>query len=36
MLFMVGIEVPKSENEAWGIVVPAFERIDLGCVSAVR
>lgn len=35
MLFMVGIEVPKSENEAWGIVVPAFERIDLGCVSAV-
>lgn len=35
MLFMVGIEVPKSENEAWGIVVPVFERILLGCVSAV-
>lgn len=35
MLFMVGIEEPKNKNEAWGIVVPVFERLGLGCVSAV-
>lgn len=35
MFFMIGIEVPSNENEAWGIVVPAFENIGLGCVSAV-
>lgn len=35
MLFMVGVEVPKNENEAWGIVVPSFDRFNLGCVSAV-
>lgn len=35
MLFMVGIEEPKHENEAWGLVVPVFERFGLGCVSAV-
>lgn len=35
MLFMVGIEVPKKPNEAWGIVVPVFEKFELSCVSAV-
>ncbi|WP_258239884.1 type II toxin-antitoxin system HicB family antitoxin [Pseudidiomarina homiensis] len=34
MLFLVGIEPPKKESEAWGIVVPAFEKIGLLCVSA--
>lgn len=35
MLFMIGIEEPKNTDEAWGIVVPVFERFGLGCVSAV-
>ena len=35
MLFMVGIEVPDKKKEAWGLVVPVFERFGLGCVSAV-
>lgn len=35
MLFMVGIEAPKNETEAWGITVPVFEKFGLGCVSAV-
>lgn len=34
MLFMVGIEEPKNKNEAWGLVVPVFERFGLGCTSA--
>lgn len=35
MLFMVGIEVHKNNEEAWGIIVPVFERFGLGCISAV-
>ena len=34
MLFMVGIETPQDDSYAWGIEVPAFERIGLGCTSA--
>jgi len=34
MLFMVGIENPKNENEAYGMVVPAFDKIGYGCISA--
>ncbi len=36
MLFLVGIEAPKNENEAWGIVVPAFERLGMVCASAAN
>lgn len=35
MLFMVGIEQPQNPNEAWGIVVPVFEKFELSCVAAV-
>ena len=31
MLFMVGIEPPINENEAFGIIVPAFEKLGYGC-----
>lgn len=34
MLFMVGVECPKNENEAYGIIVPAFEKLGYGCFSA--
>lgn len=34
MLFMVGIECPANENEAYGIIVPVFERLGYGCFSA--
>lgn len=34
MLFMVGIEKPGNENEAFGIIVPVFEKYGYGCVSA--
>jgi hypothetical protein len=34
MLFMIGIEKPKNENEAYGMVVPAFDAIGYGCASA--
>lgn len=34
MLFLVGIEAPKKESEAWGILVPVFEKVGLLCVSA--
>ena len=34
MLFMVGIERPHEDNNAWGIVVPAFEKLGYVCVSA--
>ena len=34
MLFMVGIETPENDSCAWGIEVPVFERIGLGCTSA--
>lgn len=31
---MIGIEMPKDKNTAWGIVVPAFDKVNLGCFSA--
>lgn|SRR5690606_2269543 len=34
MLFMVGIETPSDDSQAWGIEVPVFERVGLGCTSA--
>lgn len=34
MLFMIGIERPQNNNIAWGIVVPVFEKLGYGCVSA--
>jgi predicted RNase H-like HicB family nuclease len=34
MLFMVGIERPANEDEAYGIIVPVFERLGYGCFSA--
>ncbi|MEH6344384.1 MAG: type II toxin-antitoxin system HicB family antitoxin [Bermanella sp.] len=34
MLFMVGIETPSNDNEAWGMVVPAFNEVGYGCTSA--
>lgn len=34
MLFMVGIERPKNDGEAFGIVVPVFDKIGYGCFSA--
>ncbi|MBV7434485.1 type II toxin-antitoxin system HicB family antitoxin [Cardiobacteriaceae bacterium TAE3-ERU3] len=34
MLFSVGVEMPKNENEAYGLVVPALCRDNYGCISA--
>lgn len=34
MLFMVGVERPKSDTEAFGIIVPVFDKIGYGCFSA--
>lgn len=34
MLFMVGIERPQDNNTAWGIIVPVFEELGYGCISA--
>lgn len=34
MLFMVGIEPANHENEAFGIIVPVFEKLGYGCFSA--
>ena len=36
MIFMIGIETPKNQNIAYGMVVPAFEKIGYGCVSAAN
>lgn len=33
MLFMIGIEEPKKKNEAYGILVPAFEKLGYGCIT---
>lgn len=33
MLFMVGVETPKSEEFAYGMVVPAFDNLGYGCVA---
>lgn len=34
MMFMVGIERPRSEKEAWGLIVPVFDKFGYGCFSA--
>jgi len=34
MLFMIGIEIPKSEQYAYGIVVPAFDEVNYACFAA--
>lgn len=34
MYFSVGVETPKDENTAYGIVVPVFSTYDYGCFSA--
>ncbi|MCU5774061.1 type II toxin-antitoxin system HicB family antitoxin [Erwiniaceae bacterium BAC15a-03b] len=34
MFFSVGIETPKDENTAYGMIVPAFSAYDYGCFSA--
>lgn len=34
MIFKVGIESPASKNEAWGIIVPIFDKLGYGCISA--
>ena len=36
MIFMIVIETPKNQNIAYGMVVPAFEKIGYGCVSAAN
>ncbi|HEI8864636.1 type II toxin-antitoxin system HicB family antitoxin [Serratia sp. AKBS12] len=34
MFFSVGVETPKDENTAYGLIVPAFSAYDYGCFSA--
>ncbi|KEY58615.1 type II toxin-antitoxin system HicB family antitoxin [Serratia sp. DD3] len=34
MLFSVGVETPKDEKTAYGMIVPAFSAYDYGCFSA--
>lgn len=34
MFFMIGIEKPANPNEAFGIVVPAFDKLGYACISA--
>ncbi|MCX2960317.1 type II toxin-antitoxin system HicB family antitoxin [Rodentibacter caecimuris] len=34
MLFTVGVETPKAENEAFGLVVPALFNEEYSCFSA--
>ena len=34
MLFMVGIERPANDNEAYGLIVPVFEKLGYGCFTA--
>ncbi|EHE1050921.1 CopG family transcriptional regulator, partial [Salmonella enterica subsp. enterica serovar Javiana] len=34
MFFSVGVETPKDENTAYGMVVPAFSALGCGCLSA--
>lgn len=31
---MVGVERPENDNEAYGIIVPVFEKLGYGCFSA--
>ncbi|HBA7004279.1 TPA: CopG family transcriptional regulator [Escherichia coli] len=34
MFFSVGVETPKDENTAYGMIVPAFSAYDYDCYSA--
>ncbi|MED7790437.1 type II toxin-antitoxin system HicB family antitoxin [Klebsiella aerogenes] len=34
MFFSVGVETPKDENTAYGMIVPAFSAYEMGCFSA--
>ena len=34
MLFMIGIEPPETKDEAYGIIVPVFNKVNYGCNSA--
>lgn len=34
MLFMIGVERPENDSEGFGMVVPVFEALGYGCVSA--
>ncbi|MFU2315997.1 type II toxin-antitoxin system HicB family antitoxin [Rahnella sp. PCH160] len=34
MFFSVGLETPKDDKNAYGMVVPAFTAFDYGCFSA--
>lgn len=34
MFFSVGVETPKDENTAYGMIIPAFSAYDCGCFSA--
>jgi|SRR5476649_404534 len=34
MFFSVGVETPKDENTAYGMIVPVFSAYDYGCFSA--
>jgi hypothetical protein len=34
MLFNIGIEPATNENEAYGIIVPVFNKVNYGCNSA--
>ena len=34
MLFVIGVEKPGSDSEAFGVIVPVFESVGYGCVSA--
>ena len=34
MFFSVGVETTKGENNAYGMIVPAFSAYDYGCFSA--
>ncbi|PCH95355.1 MAG: hypothetical protein COB83_08935 [Gammaproteobacteria bacterium] len=34
MLFMIGIETPANDQQAYGIVAPVFDKIGYGCFAA--
>ncbi|AFJ45798.1 type II toxin-antitoxin system HicB family antitoxin [Shimwellia blattae] len=34
MFFSVGVESPENTHTAYGIIVPAFDRLNYGCISA--
>lgn len=34
MFFSVGVETPKDENTAYGMIVPPFSAYQMGCFSA--